>query len=119
MLLRIGQALVWPDALGNFADGQHDTATQDPSLCSWFLCPRLKELSNLHLFLPRDSEIAANLKRICHATIDPAKAAKQWDPMVHLFASVHSGHSSAINVLARYGSAARSRGRCSRRNASK
>jgi TnpA family transposase len=71
------------------------------------LCPRLKELSDRHLFLPRGSEIPENLKGICHATIDPAKAAKQWDSMVHLFASVHSGYSSAIHVLARYGSAAR------------
>jgi TnpA family transposase len=71
------------------------------------LCPRLKELSDRHLFLPRSSEIPENLKGICHATLDPAKAARQWDAMVHLFASVHSGHSSAITVLARYGSAAR------------
>jgi TnpA family transposase len=71
------------------------------------LCPRLKELNDRHLFLPRGSEIPENLAQICHATIDPAKAARQWDPMVHLFASVHSGHSSAITVLARYGSAAR------------
>ena len=71
------------------------------------LCPRLKELSDRHLFLPRGSEIPENLKAICHATLDPAKAARHWDAMAHLFASVHSGHSSAITVLARYGSAAR------------
>jgi len=71
------------------------------------LCPRLKELSDRHLFVPRGSEIPENLKGICHATIDPTKAARHWDAMVHLFASVHSGHSSAITVLARYGSAAR------------
>ncbi len=71
------------------------------------LCPRLKDLSDRHLFLPRGSEIPENLKGICHATIDPTKAARHWDAMVHLFASVHSGHSSAITVLARYGSAAR------------
>jgi TnpA family transposase len=57
------------------------------------LCPRLKELSDRHLFLPRGSEIPENLKGICHATIDPQKAAKQGDSMVHLFASVQSGHS--------------------------
>ena len=51
--------------------------------------------------------IRDSLKGICHATIDPAKAARHWDAMVHLFASVHSGHSSAITVLARYGSASR------------
>ena len=30
-----------------------------------------------------------------------------WDQWVHLLASVHSGHTSAISVLARFGSAAR------------
>jgi TnpA family transposase len=71
------------------------------------LCPRLKDLSDRHLFLPRGSEIPENLKGICHATLDPTKAARHWATMVHLFASVHSGHSNAITVLARYGSAAR------------
>jgi TnpA family transposase len=33
--------------------------------------------------------------------------AAQWDRIVHLVASVHSGHASAVNVLARYGSASR------------
>ncbi len=36
------------------------------------LCPRLKELSDRHLFLPRGSDIPENLKAICHATLDPA-----------------------------------------------
>ena len=31
--------------------------------------------------------------------------AAQWEHFVHLIASVHSGHTSAINVLARFGSA--------------
>jgi len=33
--------------------------------------------------------------------------AAQWEHFVHLIASVHSGHTSAVNVLARFGSAAR------------
>ncbi|MEP6547796.1 MAG: Tn3 family transposase, partial [Gammaproteobacteria bacterium] len=52
-------------------------------------------------------DIPENLKGICHPNIDPAKAARQWGAMVRLFASVHSGHSNAITVLAGYGSAAR------------
>jgi hypothetical protein len=31
----------------------------------------------------------------------------QWDRMAHLFTSVHSGHTSAINALTCFGSAAR------------
>jgi hypothetical protein len=30
-----------------------------------------------------------------------------WDQWVHLIASVHSGHTSAVSVMARFGSAAR------------
>jgi TnpA family transposase len=43
----------------------------------------------------------------CHANINLTKSEAQRDRMVQLFASVHSGHASAINALARYGSAAR------------
>ncbi len=71
------------------------------------LCPRLKALKDRHLFLPRGSEIPAILSSICHACRDPAKIEAQWDRMVHLFASVHRGHTSAINALTRFGSAAR------------
>ena len=71
------------------------------------LCPRLKALKDRHLFLPRGSEIPAILSSVCHAHLDPAKIEAQWDRMVHLFASVHSGHTSAINALTRFGSAAR------------
>ena len=71
------------------------------------LCPRLKALKDRHLFLPRGSEVPAILSSVCHAHLDPAKIQAQWDRMVHLFASVHSGHTSAINALTRFDSAAR------------
>ena len=61
------------------------------------LCPCLKALKDRHLFLLRGSEIPAILSAVCHAHLDPAKIEAQWDPMVHLFASAHSGHTSAIN----------------------
>ena len=61
------------------------------------LCPCLKALKDRHLFLSRGSEIPAILSAVCHAHLDPAKIEAQWDPMVHLFASAHSGHTSAIN----------------------
>jgi TnpA family transposase len=71
------------------------------------LCPRLKALKDRHLFLQRGCEVPAILSSICHANLDPTKIEAQWDRMVHLFASVHTGHTSAINALARFGSAAR------------
>jgi TnpA family transposase len=75
-------------------------------LLGFDLCPRLKALKDRHLFLPRGTDIPDILGSICHANIDLAKIAVQWERIVHLIASVHSGHTSAINVLARFGSAA-------------
>ena len=71
------------------------------------LCPRLKALKDRHLFLPRGSAVPETLSAICHANLDLSKVAAQWDRIVHLVASVHSGHTSAVNVLARFGSASR------------
>jgi TnpA family transposase len=44
---------------------------------------------------------------MCHVNIDLAKITAPWEQIVHLVASVHSGHTSAIQVLARFGAAAR------------
>ena len=71
------------------------------------LCPRLKALKDRHLFLPRGSKVPEILKPICEASLDFSQVPRYWDPWVHLLASVHSGHTSAISVLARFGSAAR------------
>jgi TnpA family transposase len=84
-----------------------DVAMAIAKLLGFDLCPRLKALKDRHLFLPRGSDIPESLNSICHANIDLAKIAAQWEQIVHLIASVHSGHTSAINVLARFGSAAR------------
>jgi TnpA family transposase len=71
------------------------------------LCPRLKALKDRHLFLPRGCDVPQILKPICNATLDLKSVAIHWDRWVHLIASAYSGHTSAINVLTRFGSAAR------------
>jgi TnpA family transposase len=71
------------------------------------LCPRLKALKDRHLFLPRSCEVPQVLKPICEASLDFSRVPLHWDQWVHLIASAYSGHTSAINVLARFGSAAR------------
>ena len=76
-------------------------------LLGFDLCPRLKALKDRHLFLPQGRDIPEILRSICHANIDLAKITAQWEQIVHLVASVHSGHTSAIQVLARFGAAAR------------
>jgi TnpA family transposase len=71
------------------------------------LCPRLKALTDRHLFLPRGCQVLQILKAICEASLDLSQVPVHWDRWVHLIASAYSGHTSAINVLARFGSAAR------------
>jgi len=71
------------------------------------LCPRLKSLDERRLFLPRGCEVPEILKAICSATLDLSKTSDHWDEFVHLTASMYTGHASAINVLARFGSAAK------------
>ena len=71
------------------------------------LCPRIKALSDRHLYLPRGSEIPEILKPICRATLDLTDTASRWDEFVHLAASVASGFSSPVNVLRHFGAAAR------------
>jgi TnpA family transposase len=71
------------------------------------LCPRLKALKDRHLFLPRGYEVPQILQPICEASLDLSEVPLHWDRWVHLLASAYSGHTSAINVLARFGSAAR------------
>jgi TnpA family transposase len=71
------------------------------------LCPRLKALKDRHLYLPRGSDIPEKLINICNATLNLDRVEAEWERWVHLTASVHSGHTSAINVLARFGSSAR------------
>jgi TnpA family transposase len=77
-------------------------------LLGFDLCPRLKDLKQRHLFLPHGMPIPAALAKLCVANVDAALIAVHWHSLVHLAASVLSGHSSAVSVMARYGSAARS-----------
>jgi TnpA family transposase len=71
------------------------------------MCPRLKALSDRHLYLPRGCEVPEILKPICEASLDLSQVPTHWDPWVRLLASVYSGHTSAVSVMARFGSAAR------------
>jgi TnpA family transposase len=87
--------------------GYTDVAMALAKCLGFDLCPRLKALKDRHLFLPRGSAVPDTLSDICYANLDLSKVAAQWDRIVHLVASVHSGHTSAVNVLARYGSASR------------
>ena len=76
-------------------------------LLGFDLCPRLKELKQRHLYVPRGTIIPPEIAAVCEATVDTALIEKHWDTLVHLAASVMSGNASAVAALARFGSAAR------------
>lgn len=86
--------------------GYTDFAMSHARLLGFDLCPRLKELKQRHLFVPRGTKVSAEIAAVCEANVDVALIEKHWDSLVHLAASVMSGHASAVAALARFGSAA-------------
>ncbi len=86
--------------------GYTDFAMSHARLLGFDLCPRLKELKQRHLFVPRGTKVPAEIAAACEANVDVALIEKHWDSLVHLAASVMSGHASAVAALARFGSAA-------------
>ena len=70
------------------------------------LCPRLKELKQRHLVLPRSMSIPVEIAAVCRSDINTQLITEQWDRLVNLAASVRSGHASTVATLARFGSAA-------------
>ncbi|MGB7989304.1 MAG: transposase, partial [Candidatus Methylophosphatis roskildensis] len=87
--------------------GHTDFAMALAKLLRFDLCPRLKALKDRHLFLPMGSAIPDSVREICRASVDLERIRAHWDETVRLVASVHAGHTSAVHVTARYGSAAR------------
>jgi len=87
--------------------GYTDFAMMLARLLGFDLCPRLKELKQRHLFLPRGMAVPAEIAAVCDATVNTELIEKYWDTLVHLAASVMSGNASAVAALARFGSAAR------------
>ena len=87
--------------------GYTDFAMALARLLGFDLCPRLKELKQRHLFVPRGTVVPAEIAAVCEASVNTNLIEKHWDKLVHLTASVMSGNASAVAALARFGSAAR------------
>ena len=87
--------------------GYTDFAMMLARLVGFDLCPRLKELRQRHLCLPRGMTVPAEIANVCETTVDIALIEQHWDTLVNLAASVMTGNASAVAALARFGSAAR------------
>jgi TnpA family transposase len=87
--------------------GYTDFAMMLARLLGFDLCPRLKELKQRQLYVPRGTDIPEAIRPICIANVDIELIESHWDQLVHLAASVRTGYASAVAALARFGSAAR------------
>ncbi|MDM0053746.1 Tn3 family transposase [Variovorax sp. J22R115] len=87
--------------------GFTDFAMALSRLLGFDLCPRLRELKQRHLFVPRGTKVPREIAAVCQASVDTTLIEAHWDSLVHLAASVMLGHASAVTALARFGSAAR------------
>ena len=87
--------------------GYTDFAMALARLLGFDLCPRLKELKQRQLYVPRGMAIPLETAAVCVTNVDTALIESHWDALVHLTASVMSGHASAVAALSRFGSAAR------------
>ena len=87
--------------------GYTDFAMGLSRLLGFDLCPRLRDLRQRHLYLPRGMRIPAEIVGVCEASVDTSLIETNWDKLVNLAASVMSGNASAVAALARFGSAAR------------
>jgi TnpA family transposase len=87
--------------------GYTDFGMAAARLLGFDLCPRLKELKQRHLCIPRGMTVPAEIAAVCLANVDAEPIKTHWDSLVCMAASIMSGHTSAVTMLARFGSAAR------------
>jgi TnpA family transposase len=87
--------------------GYTDFAMSHSRLLGFDLCPRLAHLRDRRLYLPVDFLVPADLAAItdCDVRLDAIDTI--YDGLVRVAASVQSGRCTAVQALARFGSAAR------------
>lgn len=86
--------------------GYTNVAMSVAKLLGFDLCPRLRNLSEQRLFLPRGFEVpdALDLASVCN--ISESAIVKGWDEVLRLVASIRQGRVSAKFALEKLGSAA-------------
>lgn len=75
-------------------------------LLGFDLCPRLRDLAERKLFLPRSLEAPEGLDHVLVRDVSLKAIRKGWDELLRLAASIRSGRISANVALQRFGSAA-------------
>lgn len=75
-------------------------------LLGFDLCPRLRDLAERKLFLPRGFTVPEGLEAVTVRRVSLAAIERGWDELLRLAASIRSGRVSATLALQRFGSAA-------------
>ena len=83
--------------------GYTDFAMALAALLGFELCPRLCHLKDRRLHVPNNIIGPPSLSGVVRRDVDTLRIDPQWHNLVHLTASVHSGHASAVSVLNRFG----------------
>ncbi|MFA7269579.1 MAG: Tn3 family transposase [Sterolibacterium sp.] len=76
------------------------------NLLSFDLCPRLRNLAERKLYLPRGFDAPEGIEGILAREVSIKAIRAGWDELLRLVASIHSGRVSANVALQRFGSAA-------------
>jgi len=86
--------------------GYTNVAMAVSKLLGFDLCPRLRNLSERRLYLPRGTAAPEGLASVISCEISLKAIRDGWDELLRLVASIRSGRVSAIVALQRFGSAA-------------
>jgi TnpA family transposase len=86
--------------------GYTNVAMAVAKLLGFDLCPRLRDLSERKLYLPRKLDAPEELERVLVKEVSLTAIRKGWDELLRLVASIRSGRGSANVALQRFGSAA-------------
>ena len=86
--------------------GYTDIALAIARLLGFDLCPRIKNLRERRLAVPRGMAVPEVLLAVTEANLKPQRVEESWDELVRIAASINNGTTSAVLALERYGSAA-------------
>ncbi|MEO7056911.1 MAG: Tn3 family transposase [Caldimonas sp.] len=86
--------------------GVTNVAMAIAKLLGFDLCPRLRDLSERKLFVPRGWPVPESLEGITVRKVSVKAIERGWDDLVRLVASIRAGKVSAAHAIHRLGSAA-------------
>lgn len=87
--------------------GYTDFALAIARLLRFDLCPRLQNLKERRLYIPKDLTVPGELEPAVDRDVSLRAIRKGYDGLVRVAASIETGTTSAVLALDRYGSAAR------------